>query len=83
MTSQSTIQSNLWSLVYKFLSSNWTNLILQGWDLLKRIKTEREVGLYEVLDFEQTLELCDVRGKKARTIQKLIFGGIRLYAASR
>ena len=40
---------------------------MEAWKLLRAIRTEREVGLYEVLDFEHTLELCDAKGKKAMT----------------
>jgi hypothetical protein len=40
-------------------------VLLQAFDLLQKLKAERLVGLYEVLDFEHTLELCDRLGKKA------------------
>ena len=40
-------------------------MLLQAFDLLQKLKAERLVGLYEVLDFEHTLELCDRLGKKA------------------
>jgi hypothetical protein len=55
----------LWLLLFRFISSDWTKAALQAWDLLKKISSERTVGLYEVLDFDHTLELCDLGGKKA------------------
>ena len=60
-----TNQNQLWNFVFRILTSNWANIILEAWDLIRRIRTERAVGLYEVLDFEHELELCDVKGKKA------------------
>lgn len=47
------------------MTSDWVNVALKTWELLQKLQTERTVGLYEVLDFEHTLELCDSRGKKA------------------
>ncbi len=55
----------LWNLVFRVLSSDWAALILQAWELVRAISVERATGLYEVLDFEHTLELCDAKGKKA------------------
>ncbi|MFC1961058.1 hypothetical protein ACFLYO_10150 [Chloroflexota bacterium] len=55
----------LWSLLFRLLSSDWAAIILRSWDLLKHIHIERVGGLYEVLDFDHTLELCDPHGKKA------------------
>lgn len=40
-------------------------LVLEAWRLVKKIQSERMVGLYEVLDFDHTLELLDIKGKKA------------------
>ncbi|MFC1959253.1 hypothetical protein ACFLYO_00955 [Chloroflexota bacterium] len=55
----------LWAVLFRLLNSDWATVILRAWDLLRRIHAERAVGLYEVLDFEHTLELCDTQGKKA------------------
>ena len=60
-----TVTQNLWSLAFRLSSSDWANLILQTWQLLKQISAEQTVGLYEVLDFEHALELRDARGHKA------------------
>jgi hypothetical protein len=60
-----TTGNRLWSGVFRLLNSNWTTVALQGWELLQKIRTERTIGLYEVLDFEHTLELCDPKGKRA------------------
>jgi hypothetical protein len=57
--------STLWPVVFRILGSDWLTLVLQAWDLLRRIRSERLVGLYEVLDFDQTLELCDAQGRRA------------------
>jgi hypothetical protein len=55
----------LWPLAFRVLNSDWATVILQAWQLLQSISTERRIGLYEVLNFEHTLELCDAQGKKA------------------
>jgi len=68
MAQTSTSQNNataLWNLLFRVVNSDWASVILKTWDLLKNIHTERAAGLYEVLDFEHTLELCDIHGKKA------------------
>lgn len=59
------ITSTVWSLLFRLLSSQGTTIVLQAWQLLRAITSERTVGLYEVLDFEHMLELCDARGRKA------------------
>lgn len=59
------LPQNLWSLAFRLVSSDSATLILKIWQLVQKIHTEQVVGLYEVLDFEHTLELCDVKGKKA------------------
>ncbi len=51
--------------MFRFLSSDWATLAQEAWELLKTIAAERTVGLYEVLDFDHALEICDFRGKKA------------------
>lgn len=55
-------RKGLWNLVFRLLTSD---VLWQGWELLQRIAAERASGLYEVLDFEHTLELCDKKGKRA------------------
>jgi hypothetical protein len=57
--------NRLWTLGFRLISSDWASVVLQVWQLLQKISTERRIGLYEVLDFEHTLELCDAEGKKA------------------
>ena len=57
--------SRLWNLAFRFISSDWATFVLQVWQLLKKISAEQSVGLYEVLDFDHALELCDFGGKKA------------------
>lgn len=65
MPETSTTNVTLWNFAFRLLSSDWATLILQLWQLLSQIFAERAVGLYEVLDFEHILELCDRHGKKA------------------
>jgi hypothetical protein len=65
MTETSKGSNRLWSLLFSGASSDWASVILQAWQLVQEIAAERKVGLYEVLDFEHTLELCDPKGKKA------------------
>jgi len=60
-----TIGASVWNLLFRLINSDWATLILQVWQLLRAITTEQAIGLYEVLDFEHLLELCDVQGKKA------------------
>ena len=57
--------NHLWSLIFRALGSDWIALVIQAWQLLQKIFTERAIGLYEVLDFEHELELCDAKGEKA------------------
>lgn len=59
------IRDSIWNVFFRLISSKWVVAILQTWQLLRAITSERTVGLYEVLDFEHMLELCDARGKKA------------------
>jgi hypothetical protein len=59
------IGGNAWGVLFRLINSDWVALILQAWRLLRAITTEQAIGLYEVLDFEHMLELCDTRGKKA------------------
>lgn len=59
------LPQSLWNLAFRLISSDWATFALEIWQLVQRIQTEQVVGLYEVLDFEHTLELCDVKGKKA------------------
>jgi hypothetical protein len=56
---------SLWNLVFRLVSSDWATVILKAWQLLSRISTEQTVGLYEVLDFDHELELCDPDGQRA------------------
>ncbi len=58
-------RDRLWNLAFRLANSDWATILLQGWELLQKIRTERTIGLYEVLDFEHTLELCDPQGKEA------------------
>ncbi len=60
-----TNRNRLWNAVFRLLNSDWATVLFQGWELFQRIRTERTIGLYEVLDFEHTLELCDPHGKQA------------------
>lgn len=55
----------LWSLTFRLLNSDWATVILRAWHLLQDIRAEQAVGLYEVLDFEHTLELRDPGGREA------------------
>ncbi|MEL7672955.1 MAG: hypothetical protein AAGU78_04375, partial [Chloroflexota bacterium] len=57
--------SSLWSQMFRIASSDWLVLVFQAWELIQKIRAERLIGLYEVLDFDHTLELCDVKGKRA------------------
>ncbi len=57
--------NQLWSLLFRLLNSDWTTAVLKGWQLLQNLRSEQQVGLYEVLDFERTLELRDAKGKRA------------------
>ena len=60
-----TDRNRLWNIMFRLVNSDWVTVVFQGWELLQNIRTERTVGLYEVLDFEHTLELCDADGEKA------------------
>jgi hypothetical protein len=60
-----TNDNRLWNGAFRLLNSNLATVLFQGWELFQRIRTERTTGLYEVLDFEHVLELCDTGGKKA------------------
>jgi hypothetical protein len=57
--------SRRWHLTFRLISSDWATLVLQAWQLLKKISAEQSVGLYEVLDFDHALEIHDFGGKKA------------------
>lgn len=59
------VPQNLWNLAFRLVSSDWAALILKTWQLVQQLYAEQVVGLYEVLDFDHTLELCDAKGKKA------------------
>ena len=40
--------------------------VLDAWDLLGRFRDKvRYHGMYEILDYDATLEICDSKGKKA------------------
>lgn len=58
-------KSRLWNVLFRLVNSDWATVLLEAWKLVKSIQAERVVGLYEVLNFEHTLELCDRRGQKA------------------
>ena len=58
-------QSRIWNALFGVINSDWAALVLEAWQLVKKIQAERMVGLYEVLDFEHTLELVDCKGKQA------------------
>lgn len=58
-------QTRLWNALFRVLNSDWATLIVEAWKLVQKIQAERLVGLYEVLDFEHTLELRDAKGKEA------------------
>ena len=58
-------RNRFWSTLFGLINSDLLALILEAWQLLRKVSGERAVGLYEVLDFEHTLELCDAKGKKA------------------
>jgi hypothetical protein len=62
---QSLTENRVWSLLFGLINSDLATLILEAWRLLRRMAAERDVGPYEVLDFEHTLELCDAKGKEA------------------
>lgn len=64
-TKSSPIRSSMWAILFQVISAEWVQVLLQAWQLLQKITTERAIGLYDVLDFEHTLELCDGAGKKA------------------
>lgn len=65
MSTRSPFLDRLWNLIFRLLSSDWATIVLQGWQLFQEIAAERATGLYEVLDFEHTLELSDPKGKHA------------------
>ncbi|WP_162909877.1 hypothetical protein [Aggregatilinea lenta] len=58
-------QTRLWNILFRVANSDWATLILEAWRLVQKIRAERLVGLYEVLDFEHTLELLDDEGNEA------------------
>lgn len=55
----------LWSDLLHHLPSEWPSVVVQVWDFLQKLCGARPEGLYEVLSFEHTLELCDPAGKHA------------------
>lgn len=55
----------VWSLIFEFFSADTVKLIIDSIDLLRSLIHERSDGLYEVLDFDHTLELCDANGQTA------------------
>lgn len=65
MTQTKITPQSLRHVLFRLLNSDWTTVILEGWQLLQKIHAERAVGLYEVLEFEHTLELCDTTGQQA------------------
>ena len=62
---QSLTRNRFWNMLFGLVSSDLFTLLLEAWQLLRKVSAERATGLYEVLDFEHTLELCDAKGKKA------------------
>lgn len=62
--SQQSPNADHWSRIFQIVNSDWLALVLQAWELIQKIRAERAVGLYEVLEFDHTLELCDVKGKR-------------------
>lgn len=49
-----------------YLSVDWVNVLLDVyWWLREIIKRERHEGMYEILDYDSTLELVDAKGKTA------------------
>jgi len=82
ITQASNDTNRLWSLLFRVVSSDWASVILQAWQLVQKIAAERKVGLYEVLDFEHTLELCDAKGKKAIFHKRETIRFLQDYAAT-
>ena len=58
-------KTRLWYVLFRVLNSDLATIVLEAWKLVQKIQTERLVGLYEVLDFEHTLELMDGEGQEA------------------
>lgn len=55
----------LWNSILGLVNSDTLQLLLEGLRLVKAMSQEKASGLYEVLDFEHTLELCDPLGQQA------------------
>lgn len=55
----------LWGLIFGLLSSDSLKLVIDAVQLFRSMVHEQAEGLYEVLEFEHTLELCDAQGHKA------------------
>jgi hypothetical protein len=59
--------SKLAGLIVAILTSQWIGALAELWKLLRRIASGlSEEGLYEVLEYEATLELSDKDGDKAQ-----------------
>lgn len=56
----------------KLLENSWVKqAVKKGWSLFQKLLSRSaDQGMYEVLDYETTLELCDPEGKEARVTKK-------------
>lgn len=58
--------SPLWQKLLRYSSLEWLTLLPDLYQLIQRwLKGQRHEGLYEILDYELTLELLDPQGETA------------------
>jgi hypothetical protein len=55
----------IWSLVFDLINSDAIKLVVDVVKLMRSVTVEQADGLYEVLDFDHTLELRDTKGEVA------------------
>src|SRR5688572_25589396 len=54
-------------LLKALLNSQWLEILVEAWKLVQKLSRGlAEEGMYEVLEYESTLELLDKRGQRAR-----------------
>jgi len=58
-------QSFIDKLVDVLLQLPWLRVLEEAWEILRRVVPRQPTGIYEVLEYESTLELKDPEGKNA------------------
>lgn len=64
---QTSLPSQLTQLLKTLLSSQWLEILINAWKTIRKLLREQaDEGVYEVLEYETTLELMDKQGKRAK-----------------